>query len=118
MSFNDEERIAEMDHELSRPWLKDLRTKSLMESASHTVGQYGTIRAVDRSGVVGELLDLLEAVTARLSAMTDALDREGLAEAIADRLSWPSMHWDWRTPAAHKAIADAVRRHVLGEEQH
>ena len=35
----------------------------------------------------------------------------------ADRLSWPSMHWDWRTPAAHKAIADAVRRHILGEEQ-
>ena len=54
---------------------------------------------------------------ARLSAMTDALDPEGLAEAIADRLSWPSMHWDWRTPAAHKAIAEAVRRHVLGEEQ-
>ena len=54
---------------------------------------------------------------ARLSAMTDALDPEGLAEAIADRLSWPSMHWDWRTPAAHKAIADAVRRHVLGEGQ-
>ena len=65
---DDDLQIAEMDRELSRPWLNDLRTGSLIESARNAVSQYGVIRAVDRSGVVGELLDLLEAVTARLSA--------------------------------------------------
>ena len=106
MSFDGEERSAEMDRELSRPWLKDLRTKSLMESASHAVRQYGTIRAVDKSGVVGELLDLLEAVTARLSAVTDALDREKLATVIAISRAYEA-----------RSVADAVRRRVLEEEQ-
>lgn len=63
-------RIAELDRELSRPWLADLRTESLIESARNAVGQYGAIRAVDRSGVVGELLDLLEAVTDRLEVVS------------------------------------------------
>ena len=116
MSFDGEERIAEMDRELSRPWLKDLRTKSLMESASHAVRQYGTIRAVDKSGVVGELLDLLEAVTARLSAVTDALDREKrwheAAVVVLERIMVGQM-------PALKVIEVAARdrAHVLGEEQ-
>lgn len=113
MSFDDEERIAEMDRELSRPWLKDLRTKSLMESASHAVRQYGTIRAVDRSGVAGELLDLLEAVTARLSAITDALDREKLAQLIADE----NPTRDGMPKIQDAMLAEAIRAHVLGEEQ-
>lgn len=68
-----------------------------------------------------QLADDLEAVTARLSAVTDALDREKLARAIkrADD-DWyaekPGTGRGVTITAWSRYIADAVRRHVLGEE--
>lgn len=54
---------------------------------------------------------------AELTRMEQALEREGLAAAIAGRLSWASMHWDLGNIDAHAAIADAIRLHVLGDNE-
>lgn len=69
--MSDDEVLARLDAETSRPWLHDLRTDQLVSRARGTADSYAHIRLADESGVVGELLDLVVAVTERL-ASTDS----------------------------------------------
>lgn len=67
---DDDAVIARLDTELSRPWLTNLRTGSLIRAARERVSEYEQVRIADASGIVGELLDLLAATTDRLEATT------------------------------------------------
>lgn len=66
--MSDDEMLARLDAETSRPWLGDLRTDTLVTRARIAVDGYSHLRLYDKSGVIGELVDLLQAVTERLSA--------------------------------------------------
>lgn len=66
--MSDDNLLARLDAETSRPWLRDLRTDQLVSRARGTAESYAHIRLADESGVVGELLDLLGAVTDRLAS--------------------------------------------------
>lgn len=68
--------------------------------------------------LVGDLRAALMASTARLSAVSDALDREKLAESLRrGPLVWNPIYHVWST-VTHDVlpVVDAVRRHVLGED--
>lgn len=62
----DDELLAQLDAEVSRPWLSDLRTDALIRQARYVADASQQIRVVDGSGVVGELLDLVGALADRL----------------------------------------------------
>lgn len=54
----------------------------------------------DRSAVAR----LLRVGSVRVSPVT----REALIAVIANRLSWPSLHWKFGDPDMHRAVADAI----------
>lgn len=67
--MSDDEVLARLDAETSRPWLRDLRTDHLILRAREATDTYSHIRLADTSGVVAELLDLLTATTDRLASL-------------------------------------------------
>ncbi len=66
----DDDLLARLDAELSRPWLTDLRTDALIRQARYVADASQQIRVLDGSGVVGELLDLVTALCDRIERIS------------------------------------------------
>lgn len=83
---------------------------------SHETGDYPTaeVRDYNDAEFIAHAPDDIAFLLARLSAITDALDREKLADVVRDAFRTGG----WVVPPSiGLTAADAVRSHVLGEEQ-
>lgn len=74
--MDDDEVIARLDRQIERPWIRDMKTETLITQSRNATSTYQLIRVSDQSGIVGELLDLLEEVTHRLARHPGQLDQE------------------------------------------